>query len=62
MSVAHIEEYYKACKNDVGKKNETALKDVMIKLSKKGVILNPAENSRIHAVYSVPSEPLARSN
>lgn len=52
LSVAHIEEYYKACKNDVGNLNKDSLenlKTLMIGISKKRIILNPAKNSRIHA-------------
>lgn len=52
LSVAHIEEYYKACKNDVDNLNKDSLenlKNLMIEISKKGIILNPAINSRINA-------------
>lgn len=52
LSVAHIEEYYKAYKNDVSNLNNNSLakmKNIMINISKKRIILNPAKNSRIHA-------------
>lgn len=52
LSVAHIEEYYKARQND--KKNEytanlEGIKRLMIDICKKETILNPAKNSSIHA-------------
>lgn len=52
LSVAHIEEYYKAYKNDVKDLNKDSLKklkNIMTEISKKGIILNPAKNSRIRA-------------
>jgi len=52
LSVAHIEEYYKAYKNDVENLNRVSLenlKNIMIEISKKRIILNPTKNSRIHA-------------
>lgn len=59
LSVAHIEEYYKACKNDVDNLNKDSLeslKNLMIGMSKKSIILNPARNSRIHAKYEMFDE------
>ena len=52
LSVAHIEEYYKAYKNDVENLNRVSLenlKNIMIEISKKRIILNPTRNSRIYA-------------
>jgi len=52
LSVVHIEEYYKAYKNDVQNLNKDSLeklKNIMIEISKKRIILNPVKNSRIHA-------------
>lgn len=47
ISVAHIEEYYKAYKNDTYNKNKEFLgnlKESMLDVAKKGIILNPSES------------------
>lgn len=52
LSVAHIEEYYKAYKNDVKHLNNDSLiklRRIMTDISKKEIILNPSKNSRILA-------------
>lgn len=54
LSVAHVEEYYKAYKNDVKDLNKDSLKrlkDLMIDISKKRIILNPSEKTGIRAKY-----------
>lgn len=46
MSVAHVEEFYKACQNDIDNKNKDSLdslKRVMLGICKPGIILNPGE-------------------
>ena len=52
LSVAHIEEYYKAYKNDVNnenKENLQKLKNIMVNNSKNRIILNPQKKGRIIA-------------
>jgi len=52
LSVSHIEEYYKAYKNDLNGENQDKLqklKLIMTEVSKNGVILNPQKNGRIIA-------------